>query len=414
MSVRDVPAVWQAVGPAEWPKAPDRMTFSALRDIEACPRRWALGSANYPDIWDQSGYPERIRVPTCVGSIVHRALERITRALAIAGCSSVQDPQAAGVLRELGGYTGIIATCTDEILTSQARNPRNQPVFEPNAQRIRSQAGHIRRQVQMLLARVRLQARPKVESSQDRDKHKRRPLGPGSHPEVFLSAPTLGWVGVADLINISETECEIVEIKTGEPRDEHPHQLQTYSLLWFRDAVLNPDARHATRLTLAYPGGDAEVLPPSPKELTAIERDLRDRTRAAVSDAVDSPPAARPTVDNCNHCNVKQLCDEYWLTSTQQQLARGANTNPSFVDLELTITGRHGPSSWNAVVRVSPTFSQGETVVWRVSPEMVPRLRDGQRVRVLDAVVAVAADEESGPHIVSSGLTSEVYYVASN
>jgi hypothetical protein len=46
--------------PSTWPQLPRWMSFSALLEIEACPRRWALKSATYPSVWNGRGYP---RIP---------------------------------------------------------------------------------------------------------------------------------------------------------------------------------------------------------------------------------------------------------------------------------------------------------------------------------------------------------------
>jgi len=43
MPVSEQRALWTTVAPATWPRPPADMTVSTLNEIEACPRRWALG-----------------------------------------------------------------------------------------------------------------------------------------------------------------------------------------------------------------------------------------------------------------------------------------------------------------------------------------------------------------------------------
>ena len=99
------PSLWIADAPAAWPAAPAEMTVTALREIESCSRRWALRAGHYPDVWNGRGYPPRVQLGALSGTVVHLALEVITKALVRAGCLSLHDPTVLQVLRNLGGYT---------------------------------------------------------------------------------------------------------------------------------------------------------------------------------------------------------------------------------------------------------------------------------------------------------------------
>ncbi len=404
--------VWRVQKPTEWPAAPDRMSFSTLLEIESCPRRWALTSATYAGIWDQAGYPERPQIRTLFGRISHCALQQITGAIAEEGCTSVRDPRAAAVLKRLGGYTEIISGCTEGVLADLTENPRAKLSLESVVQKVHSQIPHIRRQVQMFLSRLRLLGSSEPMKEARGRERGRLALRDGSYPEVVLKAPSLGWVGIADLINLSDTECEIVDFKTGEPHEKHSLQLRIYSLLWARDSESNPSGRLATKLTLSYPGGDIDVKVPAHSELASMEIELEDRTRVAVQAAAARPPEARPSIDNCRHCGVKKLCDAYWRGPTMQRLAQEAPPDERFQDVQLRVVGRHGPNSWNAVAEVSSIFDDGQTVILRVSAGEA-RLRARRRFRVLDAAATLPVEDESQPGIVSTHPTSEVYEVDS-
>jgi len=304
--------IWHAVGPKEWPTPPATMSFSKLFEIEACPRRWALSSARYPEIWGGLGYPEKFRLSTNIGRIVHLALKRITEALAGVGCVSLKDPSAIAVLKDLGGYTKIINECIQSILVRFQNNPRVSKKEEMIAQAIGSKAAEIRERVQIILSKMQLVPKHEGQTSKALGDKRRSPLGFGSCPEVYLSDDKLGWAGVADLINISKSECEIVDFKTGEPHNEHPFQLHVYSLLWALDAEINPNARLANRLTLFYPSGQVDVPVPTREQLLELRQDLSRRTSSAVSSVQNEPPEARLGVDVCCNCDVRHLCEDYW------------------------------------------------------------------------------------------------------
>jgi PD-(D/E)XK nuclease superfamily len=125
----------------------------------------------------------------------------------------------------------------------------------------------------------------------------REPLGRGSHPEVELRASSIGWVGRADLLSIRDTAsgCGITDYKTGARSDHHAEQLRVYALLWYLDAVLNPDQTLAEDLTIRYPDGQVQVSPPTRADLATMRDRLTERTAAALDQMNERPPRARPS-----------------------------------------------------------------------------------------------------------------------
>lgn len=115
--------------------------------------------------------------------------------------------------------------------------------------------------------------------------------------------------------------------------------------MWRLDDELNPPRRLINRLVLAYESQDVDVAPPNASEIDDLARDLLARRQAAEVALALRPPAARPSADVCRYCGVRQLCEAYWASATQLLLDNGR-----FGDVELKITGRHGPASWDAVV----------------------------------------------------------------
>jgi hypothetical protein len=238
--------------PKAWPALPREVSVSTLSEIESCPRRWALNSAEYPELWGRRGYPPRLSVPSLTGSVIHLTLQTITKALARAGCDSLQHEDAVQVMRSLGGYTKVINNCIERILQRFASNPRASPMMEIAVRTLQSRIPEMRAQVQTLLGRIKLQKSSPLGVLPDQGGRPRTPLGPGTYPELELRVPRIGWHGVADLLLLSNNSCSIVDFKTGEPDDSHRFQLRVYALLWSRDVDLNPAGRKVDRLTLSY------------------------------------------------------------------------------------------------------------------------------------------------------------------
>jgi hypothetical protein len=267
----------------------------------------------------------------------------------------------------------------------------------------------LRGRVQTMLCRMRL-PRLEVRQTEGGASKVRGPLTIGAYPEIELRAERIGWKGKADLLLLSPDACEITDFKTGAPRDEHEFQMHVYALLWSRDADLNPDGRPVDRLILAYPSGDVEAAVPTQSDLDELELLLINRREAALHAVSEHPPEARPDAQQCRYCAVRQLCGEYWIAETQSRMVSEVEDG-RFGDIEVTITGRHGPSSWDAIVDVSRHLERGKVAVIRASDDR--KLPADQRARILDVAVTVDDEDHAQPAVITLGAVSEVYTVSS-
>ena len=402
-------SLWMTDGPAAWPDAPVEMTVTTLREIESCPRRWALSAGHYPDLWSGRGYPPCVRLGALAGSVVHLALEVITGALARAGCPSLEDPAALQVMRDLGGYTKVVDDCIDRTLSRLANSPRAQRVIEVAARSLRAKVPELRTRTQTMLCRVRL---PPIQGRQAEGSARRArgPLTAGTFAEMELRAEEIGWKGKVDLLVLSPDVCEIIDFKTGLPDEGHRFQVHVYALLWSRDGQLNPGRRRADRLVLAYGRGDEEVPSPTELELDGLEYRLIARAAAAREAVSQRPPEAKPSPENCLYCNVRHLCNEYWAGPTLRQLGDGLGGS-GVTDIAIRITGRHGPLSWDAVVESSAAATHGDQFLLRADKRPLS-LRPGQVVRLLAVHISDPGGEDPESVMVGTlGTTSEVFLV---
>jgi hypothetical protein len=234
----------------------------------------------------------------------------------------------------------------------------------------------------------------------------RSPLANGTYTEVEVRARSIGWKGKVDLLALGDDACAITDFKTGAASEAHTFQVRVYALLWSLDGELNPAGRLVDRLVLAYGGGDVDVAPPRADELAMLERDLVARRAAAEAALSARPPEARPSLEKCRYCGVRQLCDKYW---TADSLPKAMDQ--PFSDVELRIVHRHGSSSWDAVVTFSRIIGAGTPALLRTPGPL--ELEPGRRVRVLDASIVVDREDDASPVIVTFGILSEVFAVAS-
>lgn len=389
-----------------WPAPPTSWSYSSLKDLEACPRRWMLSRAAYPEMWEGGGYPPMPNTAALFGDVVHAALELLVKALVVAGCESTGTAAAVAVLKQLGGYTAIIERALDWCLQRLAGNPR---VDEDRLRRIRLELGlripDARAKVQALLSRIDLPhvaapepGRTPDEGSDDQQAPPRGPLPMGTHAEVALRAAELRLTGRIDLLAVDEQGAKITDYKTGGQDPSHADQLRTYALLWDLDRVANPARRPTTALTAAYPAGPQSYPPPDNAELRTLERDLRERIDAADATVVGQSPAAKPSAENCKYCQVRHLCDDYWAQVVPHISAVRVGDRFDYQGVVASANGAHG---W--------TMKRGPgepTVLLRTSSPSID-LRAGDNIRVL----GVRRDEapESGALVAEITTNSESF-----
>ncbi len=393
------------------------MSFSTLADIEACPRRWSLSYAQYPELWNKRGYPRAVHSAAIEGSVVHLGLEKITRALTLKNCRSLREESAVSVLRSLGGISSVLTGCLNELFDGLRDNPRVAATVNDIRRDITARIPSLRVRVQRLLARVGFIPRlTQVNVENKEATGGRYALQNGSFTEVRLIAGGIGWHGIADLLSLSDSDCEIRDFKTGAAKEAHKLQLRVYALLWFRDSELNPSGRLATKLVISYDTGDLQVTAPPINELEELERDLQARAQQAADAVRLDPPLARASTENCSMCSVRHLCADYWNWLPTQSDEQAASSG-QFADVDLAIKRRHGPNSWECIVRTSAILRSGTPALLH-APHIPIDIAPGQVLRILNAHVALSA-EDAGEDVqsrvvVTTIRTSEVFLRTEN
>jgi hypothetical protein len=356
-------------------------SFSSLKEIEACPRRWMLSRADYPDMWARHGYPSLPVAAAIFGDVVHGVIERLVKELGAAGIRSPSAGVVVGLLGSLGGWRGIVLDAIDQSLTSFTGNPR---VTSGRLERVRDEL--IRRapvaadQVKTFFGRGVL---PTAEESSTRHvtepslgPKQRYPTGPGAHAELEVTADELRLTGRIDLLHIDEADVTATDFKTGAEDARHDDQVRLYAMLWDLDRQANPDRRPATQLRIVYPTHERVVVAPDAAQLRELEATTAKRVQVADSATQDTPPMAKPSRETCQFCNVKHLCDAYWPLIPPDI----KETSPDvWFDFEGRILRPNGPRSWYMESLGAPVT---EVLVRTVEPNVAFPV--GRRVRLLD------------------------------
>jgi hypothetical protein len=383
--------------PTEWLPAPEWMNVHYFLRAERCPRSAALRYARYTSLWNRNGYPDKPSIAAAAGTVVHITVAKIATSLARAGCTSVSDPRFCGILKTLGGYSTVIGNAITFLVTGLADNPRFQPISESFAASLQKRIPHLRENVQLQLTRLEWAAHSPAAPTAANDSAKskvRYPLTPGSHFEVELRDPTLKWKGVADLVELDGSSCAITDFKNGAASDDHLFQLRIYALLWLRDPELNPHATPVGKLTVSYPTENRDGAFSQPDQ-SSLRSALQSRTQA-VREAITGP-TSKPILsgDVCPHCDVRQLCSEYWSVARPTVQAPTSLHN-RFDDVELVLTTKKGESTWLADARIASHLKVPAEVLLRWSSDqfrILESLMPGSKVRLVGVLLSDPQDE---------------------
>lgn len=399
----DVPGIW-----GHWPTTPALWSYSSIKEMEVCPRRWMLSRATYPDLWGRPGYPSAPVVAAIFGNVVHGVVERLGQALADAGIESATPGAVVSVLGDRGGWRGIVMHEVEHQLARFADNPR---VSTERIDRVREEL--IRRapqaadQVKVFLGRSALPTERRSSTGEasavGKGKPTRLPAAPGTHAEREVCADSLRLTGRIDLLVIDDADVTVIDFKTGEEDLEHEVQIHLYALLWSLDDQTNPEGRLATKLEVAYPSRTRSVEPLNETALGALETTTAGRIAAADAITREASPLATPSAEGCQFCQVKHLCDVYWPTIPPTV---SETTTEEWFDFEGRAVRPHGTRSWY----LEATNSTAEVLVRTVETN-VP-FPQGARVRLLGVRRTIDPDKDDRL-VISMVSTSEWYAVSS-
>ena len=362
--------VYELCAPTKWAEPPRMFSYSSLRSIRSCPRRWLLLNS----VWgDSPKFPQRYAPSAVEGRIVHEALDRLARALGRAGSPPIGSPAFARVVDGCGFWEFFVeqVSAWNEQITLQRRLS--------SASLIRAQPMDLANRAIRLL-REQYQPDDTTQSSgvpaaswpppEDRSISSLLSLlaANGTLSERELRHPSLPVVGILDLIRSTDDGVLVVDFKTGTARPEHREQVELYALLWWRNTGEMP-----ARIAVQYLNGRLEWSVTREK-LESYEATL-DTAVADASRSLCSPPGeARPSGD-CSSCIVRARCDEGWTFTEGLQ----SHTDRQFSDVEVVVASPPSPTGFlirrSDGTEVSLVFDASVAVG-------LPRVDCGDRIRL--------------------------------
>ena len=311
--------------PPEVPAGPPRRwSISSLASFRVCPRRWWLLNSRYPNTPDGS-YPVPYGAATLRGRLVHSAVEAFVKSQRSAAGESTTLPFSPRryLKRALRGA-----------FDKADENPRTDP------RRLSVSIDDCVKDFYDLVESQEFDRRAAIATSPDALRLSSSEFPPSEAAELWIEVddPPLGG-RIDRVINYG-----LVDFKTGDPADDHAEQMVFYAVLWWLKYGVAPRA-----MRLLYTGEvkSVDVPVPSSTELRTIQERLREEVNQANLSLNAGLARARPSVNNCGRCPVRQLCDEYWeapetvpLRHPRSPVTKG--DGPSYCDVKIVEL----PSPW--------------------------------------------------------------------
>src|ERR1700733_10802429 len=116
--------------------------------------------------------------------------------------------------------------------------------------------------------------------------------------------------------------------------------------------------------------------------LAESRQQLCDRTEKVRSDMKSEPPPARPSNENCRHCQVKLLCEEYWIWKAPPVVEPG-----TFHDLRVSLVRPANESSWKAETHLALDHSAPSQIMLKrsqIEEGLWNALEPGAQLRLTD------------------------------
>ncbi len=295
-------------------------------------------------------------------------------------------------VRGFGGLTALIELSLSQVLDEYRENPRMAGLIDQYRTGRSTLPPTVRTSLQTLLQKVAGIAPAITESDSTRtegDDSTTRALPYGLYTEITLYARNANWFGTIDILSIGSADIMIEDIKTGKAKDADHEQLRTYAWLWWRDNKRNPNGRLPTQLIIQYLDSCVEVSALNEPELVKFELDLLDRTARAVATIAEGACEARPDVDICRYCEVRQLCDVYW-SDVVSSVSEGDGRHG---DVEAELVGVLSRKTWQIKVGAGSSFAPGAKALLR-GPLPENLAQQGSTIRVLNALFIEPTDDQ--------------------
>lgn len=354
--------------PTSWAEPPRTWSTTTLDSVSSCPRRWQLVQSTWGPY---TRFPQRESPAAAEGQIVHEALDRLARACGRRGNPAIGSPGFAEALREVNFFRGF-AVALIERNDQNAAHPRPGPAFilRTDPQELANRA------VRLFKAQYRPgsgQAQPNarghsIDAELSGEALHRLLVQRRALSELRLRHPVLPFVGVLDHVGWTDDGVEVVDYKTGVPREAHVVQLRRYALLWWRHTGVAPQ-----QITARYLDG-ARSWSVDVETLAAVEQELHVTIGAQSRSLMERPAAAMPGL-LCRWCAVRARCEPGWSSTINSRRDKTA-------DVEVTVVTQPGPHGFSGRAPKGD-----EMAVVYETEKVLPPVTVGDRVRILDAAV---------------------------
>ena len=372
---------------------------STLKEVEECPKRFALRRASFPEIWSRTGFPNRISTAQVKGIVVHEVVSKIMNSLQ--NSSELPEISVLTFLKERGGYLELLKITLEKELLLASSNPRARLMVESIKQEILSDLSELRSQVQYFVKES-INKVPRVSSSVDNvelnDISYTTFQIPPINSEYKIVDSEFPIEGYLDLLLTNEDIDHIIDYKTSKTiHDEYWDQLSLYAWLWNRSSKNLRKGDCRVEVISGANLSESRVI--KIEDLPSIQMNVTNRIQSA-EQSITGEIAAKPSIESCRYCSVKVLCNPYWNMNENQ------STESKWADIRIRTMGSLGGNAWSVSI-----LSDDTPAMLVLGDRDDGSIEIGQELRLLNAYKN--EDEEAGV-VIRLSQNSEIFRVVAN
>lgn len=389
----------------------EKFSPSGYLKFKDCPKKWYLENLEY-DKFENKKYPSIIFLQSLIGTSIHKTIERLIYIMKESECNKINDQNWQKVKTKITTLKDLFKNIVHDQISKCLVNPRNKrskedyEIFiDDNIQNIMFKVKNMVSKINLTNSRVNLN---KITNDLNFE------LLNANLTEFKISSEELNLFGYIDFLKIKNEVIEIYDFKTGLEKEKDQEQILLYSLIWKFDEVHNPTLRKASKLTLLYNNKDTNIIPLNDLELKSKAESLKNEITNLKNDIKNDKFEAIPTSDNCNFCNVKQLCNHYWsyLDKNKINLSNISDNNIKS-DIEIDEIYKDG-DRWSAKVSFSNIFNKNQNVIIENRGEYSLNrdiLNNAKNVRILNFDYYPHNDEVAKDNRIVLNKFSEVFKI---
>ena len=342
---------------------PNKWSYTKLSQIKNCPRQWQLENNYFSG--DGKKIPLLVNIASVRGTLIHLTLEKLTNLYR----NDKEYDDVWDFFRKLNVRNKIEKYYLEEVC----------PKYETN-ERININDISSKIDFQLCLSKIYSLWGFSIEKKRfNSSNHSNIKYRFGSEISVETNNPPL--IGVIDKYSNSI----ITDYKTGN-KDEDKHKEQAY----FYSYLLHLKNKPIDKVKILYSNKE-ELIFDINEEILIKKKEKINLQLSKIDNYFNSNFPAKPSIETCRFCNVKQMCDQYWIENNKNNIdfidEDGLNITNIYRDVEISeLTYENEDINLIGIIGTGKTKEFGNVNI-KISKKFITFVSKPNKARILNAKI---------------------------